>query len=125
MPTKLDWDSPTVKYEITFENGEYRAAADIAAQLTKLGEEMRGAIAAHKFVVDRQGQSSKYDFNMIMDDGREWTQVLTFDNGPDPLIEFTSTDLWRASELQVHAKIWSFLVGLVALGVTKLKLEYL
>ena len=125
MPTKLEWTSDSVIYEMTFENGEYRSAAELAGTLTKLADELSQAISAEQFIIHRQGITNKYDFEMHMVGGRNWSQILTFDNPKDPLILFTSSDEWRASELQMHSKIWNFLIGMVANGLTDLELTYL
>lgn len=56
----------------------------------------------------------KYRLKMVAEDGREWVQIVTFDNMLDPKSTFsTGNDTWRLTELEPRRVIQKFLFDIV------------
>lgn len=53
-----------------------------------------------------------YSYTIIASDGRQWSQVIRFDEMDDPGQSFDVTDFWRITEFKYHRTVRDLIISL-------------
>lgn len=125
MPFTIEGKNTTHEFVITSDI-KISMHADIIVELVRLIAKYDNVagVSTIEFNIRAGTDPAEYDYAVISDNGRQWTQVITFDAPKNPLQTFV-TDAWRLSEFRLQREIRLALIELVnEYGMTKMEFTY-
>src|SRR3990167_5555656 len=100
---------------------------DHLKQLLEKCDFMHALVPCKSVIFDQVGSTDRWKYDIELDDGRMWSQELSYADPQDidPPMTFDIADEWRISELSRQRDIRDLLMHLkIEHGATKIEIEY-